>query len=399
MAIFVLDYSGSMEQKVNNVEKSKLLREGMVEFFKSIPPNQPSIGIIFGAQPKLGCKDIIKNKTDSRRVGAWILSKKPGPYGKTPLADSLLALKEYKDNTELWDSPALVITDGADSCDKDPCKALVELDKSIRVSEKVHLKVIGFDLKQQKKNLECFKKLVGKLDNFDLEVIEADDMHSFLKALARSSRAAKLPKGMVSIYVSGAPPNAEFVALPAERRNQKTDWKGTFRVVVKPDSWKISLKKTIGSQPVHIDANPGDYVRIYYSDFFKVKTAMAHVKCEGLAILAEPVELTKQAHKEVKSIPICDGNQPIQIPFGKWKLSAISPWWLKDSVSTLIDLNPNEKLKLSGESIFKESLDWITVDSVDSTKVLKLGEAKIVLLPGIKKVPKKKETQEEWILK
>jgi Ca-activated chloride channel family protein len=142
--VLVLDASGSMWGQIDGKPKIAIAKSVLAELVDELPEDLHVGLTVYGHRRKGDCKDIemvvpverIDTKAIKQRIEAI------SPKGKTPIAASLIQTAKT-----LKDAPGqktiVLVTDGLESCDRDPCKVAGELAASGAVT-KIH--VVGFDL-------------------------------------------------------------------------------------------------------------------------------------------------------------------------------------------------------------------------------------------------------------
>lgn len=186
---FVLDASNSMWGQVDGVAKIETAKDAFNRLISDIP-DDVSVGLgAYGHREKDSCDDIdtltgIVGKADRSQLTDAIKDIKP--KGKTPIADALKLFGMTLNATQKDANNNLVlISDGVESCNGDPCAVAAELVGS-NVNFKVH--VVGFDIsKEDRKQLECIaEKGNGRY-------FSADSTDGFNEAVAEVIKVASEP--------------------------------------------------------------------------------------------------------------------------------------------------------------------------------------------------------------
>lgn len=158
--IVVFDASGSMWNKMENSTRIEIAREVMKQFLDGYDTKQPLGVIAYGHRKRGDCNDIevlvepskIDPATVSKQINTLL------PKGKTPLAESLRRAGKLIPKTA-EDANILLITDGLETCDGDPCAVAKEM---IAEGIKVRAHVVGFGLtKAEADSLSCIAALTG----------------------------------------------------------------------------------------------------------------------------------------------------------------------------------------------------------------------------------------------
>ena len=158
----ILDASGSMWGKAGAEEKITAAKRVVKEWLKDAKLSDDShIGLTaYGHRDKDDCKDIERFPAVAygQRSTFVPLVDKLSPKGKTPIADSLQtvgeSLKSYEGATSI-----LLVSDGIESCGKDPCAVAHQLREQYGVNVTIH--VVGFDVGEGRPQLECIAREGG----------------------------------------------------------------------------------------------------------------------------------------------------------------------------------------------------------------------------------------------
>jgi Ca-activated chloride channel homolog len=150
--MFILDASGSMNDRMSSTSRMKVALEQMESFIKTLPP-ETEMGLVAYGNRIPGC-DSARLYSPLKRYGSKdILAKMPlfFPAGSTPIARTLELVGKHL----LTGHPAteiILISDGIESCDGDPIK---EIQKIKRVNPNVKMHVLGLDvLKNEERELQ-----------------------------------------------------------------------------------------------------------------------------------------------------------------------------------------------------------------------------------------------------
>jgi von Willebrand factor type A domain len=185
----ILDASGSMWAKAGSEEKITAAKRIVKEWLKDAKLSSDSqLGLTaYGHRDKDDCKDIERFPTVSyeKRASLIPVIDKLSPKGKTPIADTLTtvgeSLKSYEGATSI-----LLVSDGIESCGKDPCAVAHQLREQYGVNVTIH--VVGFDVGDGRPQLECIaregggkyfnasdaKELATAFEDVKAELIKAD---------------------------------------------------------------------------------------------------------------------------------------------------------------------------------------------------------------------------------
>lgn len=142
----ILDASGSMRGRVDGRTKWEVAKETLAKVVGAMPPER-DIGLMAYGHKGGKCNDIEVLTNPAKGTGAAIINQigKLRPRGETPLSDSVrAAAKELKYQSK--PATVVVITDGIESCNKDPCALGAELAGD-GIDFTTH--VIGFGLSEK----------------------------------------------------------------------------------------------------------------------------------------------------------------------------------------------------------------------------------------------------------
>ncbi|PWW04257.1 Ca-activated chloride channel family protein [Hoeflea marina] len=159
-AIIVLDASGSMWGQIDGKTKIEIARQTLTEVLGGIPDTLDLGLIAYGHREKGSCSDIeeIVRPEPGTRDAISAAVRKLNPKGKTPIADAVeqaaisLAYTEDK-------ATVIVITDGIETCNADPCALASELEAA-GIDFTAH--VIGFGLTAEEgRKVACLAENTG----------------------------------------------------------------------------------------------------------------------------------------------------------------------------------------------------------------------------------------------
>ena len=159
-AMIIFDASGSMWGQVDGVSKIVIARQALRDLLRDWNPKIPIGLTVYGHRSKGDCNDIETmipiGPLDRQRMSRVVDSIQP--KGKTPIARTLRQVAEKLRGSE---DPAtiILISDGKESCDADPCRAAKEL-KEAGINFVAH--VIGFHVdRATDRQLACIAHSTG----------------------------------------------------------------------------------------------------------------------------------------------------------------------------------------------------------------------------------------------
>ena len=190
--VLVLDASGSMWGQIEGKAKIEIAREVMAQLVTEVPADFETGLMAYGHRRKGDCKDIEMlipvgpHNADAMKTRIQALN----PKGKTPLSESVRLAAQALRYTE-EKATVVLVSDGLETCDIDPCALAAELAMS-GVDFTVH--VIGFDIgKEDHERLRCLADKTGGL------YMAADNAGSLHDALFRTLKEVQAPPQPVVI--------------------------------------------------------------------------------------------------------------------------------------------------------------------------------------------------------
>ncbi len=184
--IIVLDASGSMWAKIDGRSRIEIAKETVKTVIGNLPADMELGLMAYGHRDKGSCTDIELLVPPAAGTGAAIIAatNKISPKGKTPLTEAVKRAAEELKYTE-EKATVILVTDGLETCDADPCALGAELEKS-GVDFTAH--VVGFGLTEAEgKKVACLATNTGG------KYIQASDAKSLTKALTTTVLKAEAP--------------------------------------------------------------------------------------------------------------------------------------------------------------------------------------------------------------
>ncbi len=183
-SIIVLDASGSMWGQIDGRAKLEIAREALAEVLVGIDPATEMGLMAYGHREKGACSDIELVVPPAAGTAAAIASAAADMkfLGKTPLSEAVRqAAAELRSTEEK--ATVILITDGIETCNADPCALGTELEAS-GVDFTAH--VVGFGLTAEEgKTVACLAENTGGM------YIEAKDATSLSGALKTTVAVAE----------------------------------------------------------------------------------------------------------------------------------------------------------------------------------------------------------------
>ena len=197
-AVIIFDASGSMWGQVDGKAKISIAKEALQSVVKKWNPDTELGLTVYGHRTKGDCSDIETVVPVAKVNKKKILSVVKGiqPKGKTPISRTLKKVAEEMKSSE-EKSTIILISDGKESCDADPCATAKELKKQ-DINFVAH--VIGFNVdKKTDAQLECIADTTGG-EYFSAKNATAlnDAMNSIVKKVEKPKLVKEKPKGNTS---------------------------------------------------------------------------------------------------------------------------------------------------------------------------------------------------------
>ena len=187
--LFILDSSGSMWGQLDGKTKMETAKAALSKLIGDLPADT-GVGLMvyghrLGRKEPGACADIqlVKavGRATSEGVAGWL--GLVNPKGKTPIAGALRQAPGAFAGLEKFNNNIVLISDGIETCDGDPCAVAGELAKS-NINVRVH--VVGFDISEKDRvQLECIAEF-GKGKYFP-----ANSTEDFTRAVTEAVRVAQ----------------------------------------------------------------------------------------------------------------------------------------------------------------------------------------------------------------
>ena len=177
--MIVLDASGSMWGQINGKPKLRIAREALTTVLEGVPADMELGLIAYGHRERGCCNDIEGIVKPATGTAPAIIKAADNMrfLGKTPLSASVIKAAEELRYTE-DKATVILITDGLENCNADPCAVGAELAKQ-GVDFTAH--VVGFDLTDAEgKQVACLAENTG---GRYVSASNADELHDALLVL------------------------------------------------------------------------------------------------------------------------------------------------------------------------------------------------------------------------
>ncbi len=266
--IIVLDASGSMWAQIDGKPKLEIARESLRTVLQSVPADD-EIGLMaYGHREKGSCEDIELIVPPQAGSASAITAAADSLkfLGKTPLTAAVKQAAEALKYTE-DKATVVLITDGLETCEGDPCALGKELEAS-GVDFKVD--VVGFGLTADEgKQIACLA------DNTGGKYIQASDEKALQEALVETvAEPAPAPAPEPAPAPAPEPAKPDFNFLPSVVMAEGGD------PVTSGNAWEIYKAKSDGTRGESVSTEydaykgnlePGDYIVVARIDEARVE--------------------------------------------------------------------------------------------------------------------------------
>ncbi|MEJ6403116.1 vWA domain-containing protein [Yoonia sp. 2307UL14-13] len=306
--LFVLDGSGSMWGRVDEVEKIVVAKEVMTGLIDGLPQDIDVGLIAYGHRERGACSDIEVIATPGETARPDLLGALSGitPQGKTPIADSLVRAGELlRENEDLVS--IVLVSDGIESCDGDPCATAATLrEQGIDVT--IH--VVGFDVDEAAdQQLSCIAENGG---GEYYQAGSADALNAALTTVRETiveaaEEPAPEPVVTTLILPLGNMVRGEDViggidVVDAETNETIVRLTGTTEEQVQPGTYVLEFDNFI-SPPLPVEAGE-DYV-ISAVDYGLARVVLDGEQIGGVDMIVDATDekVTRLAGTNVRQVP------------------------------------------------------------------------------------------------
>ncbi len=263
--MIVLDASGSMWGQVEGRTKIEIARETLKSTLAALPAEN-EIGLIaYGHRRKGDCGDIELLQSAKANNASAISSAvaKLNPKGKTPLSDAVrMAAKELRSTEQK--ATVVLLTDGLETCNADPCALGRELEKS-GLDFTAH--VIGLGLTHEEgRQIACLAENTGG------KYLSADTADELGKAVDEAVKpsddtSTDVPDeaGEATLKAAGEVTIGERFPIDWTGPDKEQDYIAIIKAGTTLQDGEASYAWTKAGSPLQIVApgQPGDYEIIY----------------------------------------------------------------------------------------------------------------------------------------
>ncbi len=407
--ILILDFSGSMDQKIGKRTKRETLIQSATTLQTVANPNSETSVFYFGTSTKNSCLDVKSENVQAKNFKKWIKNKRPAPQSKTPLALTLEKVKDQitlipKDDHRL--RQIIVITDGADTCGGHICKMIGEIDALLfeRKIGRMRFDVLGYDLNSHEKNqMECNATHFQSVEyHLQYPKTEKDFAKRIIQARTEGLKeiAQTAPSSTVRVKDSGV--DEEWTLTG---QNFKTTWKSELPKQVPPGTYTISSSRP-GTPPRQITVIENQPLELEFHGELPDQPTNKEVTSTP----ASPVESKVMFTGSVIGFTLAPkkNNGPtltirtpstLELEPGDYALKVMYPSWLDGKINTSIQVKEGEQT-FSIDQILEGKLLWLEPEDPTKDQYLDLqtlGVTHPLLVPAGTKIPVPKGTIFKWI--
>lgn len=332
--LLILDSSGSMWGQIDEVAKIQIAKQTLSTIVADLPDNSEVGLILYGHRTKGDCNDV-ELVTPIGRIDKSRLTQRIeaiNPKGKTPITLSIRLAGEALRTIE-GAATVVLVSDGEETCDADPCAATRQLKES-GIDFVMH--VVGFDVgDEERAQLECIASAGGgkyftaaSSEDFEFAAKTATMTVAATPASGGGEVWIQDPK----VFASGTKFTVRFEAAQTFHDNA---WLGVVPSDVPHGSelvndqhnlgYRYIRGRTAGEDVLTAPSQPGDYdVRLHDSDNNGREVASAAFTVETATgkVWLDKNEFTSAENMEVHfSAPVLGdkawvGIIPSDIPHG-----------------------------------------------------------------------------------
>lgn len=301
-AIIILDGSGSMWAQIEGEARISIARDTLDEVLGAVPDDLELGFMTYGHREKGSCEDIEVLVQPAAGTASAISEAAAGisPKGKTPISAAVKMAAEDLNFTE-DKATVILITDGLETCEADPCALASELEAA-GVGFTTH--VVGFGLTDEEgKQVACLAENTGGT------YFQASDGDALGKALtATVTQVAEAP----AVEPEPEPAAVEFNFDPQIILSEGADEPSPDAV---SPVWEIYKANADGSEGEYLmtdygvgfrtNLDPGNYIVRASVDYARISMPVTIVAGE----LADPLFNVNAGQLTIRPLP-SEGAEP-----------------------------------------------------------------------------------------
>ena len=310
--VFILDASGSMNGNIGNETKMTAAKRVLSDLLNELPADAQVGLMAYGhtvSKEKAGACEDIAILSPIGQETPQALAKKVNalqPMGMTPIASSLIKSVEAFRGVQGGNNHVVLISDGLETCGRDPCKAAKALTEA-NINARVH--VIGFDVgAKEAAELACIPKMGNG------KYFRANNIEELKLAIAEIKKVTEVAEVIEEPKVEEPKPKTP---------EYKVVWRDDFDGDDLADNWEI-----LNPDPDSFIVEEGNLLII--TKKHSAKMNFSHEKFPNLFRLTDSLpkgdwqltaKINIELHGGVESfyLGVMDGND-------KWLVAALEGW-------------------------------------------------------------------------
>lgn len=228
--MFIVDASGSMKEKVEGKSRMDAAKEVLIRTLEKMPEDANLGLMVYGHRKAKDCSDIELvspiGGDDANKLAMTIATL--NAKGETPIAESIKEASKSFSAFERQKNKVILVTDGLEECQGDPCAAAKEVAAS---GLEVAVDVVGFTLgSEEAKAVQCITEATGG------KYYDAPDATTLTAALEEAAEPVVEPEPEISIVFEDT----------FEGEDLSTDWE---IINPNPDSYIVDEGKLMVIMP------------------------------------------------------------------------------------------------------------------------------------------------------
>ncbi len=266
--IVILDASGSMWGQIDGKPKLEIARQSLKTVLQSVPGDEEIGFMAYGHRQKGSCSDIELIVPPAKGTARAITTAADNLkfLGKTPLSAAVRQAAEALKYTE-DKAKVILITDGLETCDADPCALGKELEAA---GVDFTADVVGFGLTAEEgRQVACLAENTGG------KYIQASDEAALKEALAQAVAPRPAPEPEPAPKAAEVEYNLVPKAVLAEG-GEAPDRIDVFFAAYKDDAKGVEGDYVAnGYYPTKMHVEPGDYILVAISGGARVEQKLS----------------------------------------------------------------------------------------------------------------------------
>lgn len=234
--VFIMDASGSMDGRIGNEKKMTAAKRVLSDLLNELPADAQVGLMAYGhtvSKEKAGaCEDIAILSPIGQETPQALAQKVNSlqPMGMTPIAATLVKSVEAFKGAKGGNNHVVLISDGLETCGKDPCRAAKALTDA-NINARVH--VVGFDVgAKEAAELACIPKM-GNGRYFRAN--NTEELKLAIAEVKKETEVVEVIEAIEEPKVEESPPEPPQPKAP----EFKEVWRDDFDGEDLADNWEI----------------------------------------------------------------------------------------------------------------------------------------------------------------